>query len=83
VFGGRARGTHRADGDADLAVILRGDSGARYGIAGDMAGIAFDVMPETGIVVDPPPLWKDELNRAESVRNPTLVAMIGREGLRL
>jgi len=25
VYGGRARGTHRADSDADVAVLLRGE----------------------------------------------------------
>ena len=46
VFGSRARGAHKADSDADLAVILKGERGNRYKVAGEMAGIAFDLMLE-------------------------------------
>ena len=60
VFGSRARGDHKPDSDADLAVILKGERGDRYKVSGDMAGIAFDVMMETGVLVDPLPLWEDE-----------------------
>jgi predicted nucleotidyltransferase len=83
VFGSRARGTHRADSDADLAVILKGERGNRYKAAGEMAGIAFDIMLETGILIDPLPLWEDELKRPETFSNPALIESIKREGLRL
>jgi len=78
VFGSRARGAHKADSDADLAVILRGDHGNRYKVAGEMAGIAFDVMLETGILIDPLPLWEDELKRPETFSNPALIENIKR-----
>ena len=77
VFGSRARGDHRADSDADVAVILRGKRGDRYKVSGDMAEIAFDVMLETGVFVDPLPLWEDELRRPEQFSNPALIANIG------
>lgn len=83
VFGSRARGDHRPDSDADVAVILSGESGHRYRVAGDMAGIAFDVMMETSILVDPLPLWEDELNRPERFSNPKLIHHIKRDGVRL
>ncbi len=83
VFGSRARGDHRADSDADIAVILRGKRGDRYKVSGDMAEIAFDVMLETGVLIDPLPLWEDELQRPEQFSNPGLIANIRREGVRL
>ncbi len=83
VFGSRARGDNTPDSDADLAVILKGERGDRYKVSGDMAGIAFDVMMETGILVDPLPLWEDELKRPERFSNPALIDNIKREGLRL
>ena len=83
LFGSRARGTHRSDSDADLAVILKGAAGPRYKVAGEMAGIAFDVMQETGVLVDPLPLWEDELNRLELFSNPALIEQIKREGVQL
>ena len=58
LFGSRARHTHRADSDADIAVILKGprtvSPGDRKAAALDMAGIAFDVLLETGILVEAP-----------------------------
>ncbi len=83
LFGSRARGDHRADSDADIAVILQGESGNRYKVASDMAAIAFDVMMETGILVDPLPLWEDELKRPERFSNPRLIDNIKGDGVRL
>ena len=83
VFGSRARGDHKPDSDADLAVILKGERGDRYKVSGDMAGIAFDVMLETGILVQALPLWEGELRQPERFSNPALIDNIKREGLRL
>lgn len=83
VYGSRARGDHKPDSDADLAVILKGERGDRYEVSGEMAGIAFDVMLETGILVQALPLWEDELKHPELFSNPALIANIKREGLRL
>lgn len=83
VYGSRARGDHKPDSDADLAVILRGERGDRYQVSGDMAGIAFDVMMETGVLVSALPLWEDEFRQPERFNNPALIANIKREGLRL
>src|SRR5208337_4371901 len=82
VFGSRARGDHKPDSDADLAVILKGERGDRYKVSGDMAGIAFDVMLETGILVQALPLWEGELAHPERFSNPALIDNIKREGLR-
>jgi DNA invertase Pin-like site-specific DNA recombinase/predicted nucleotidyltransferase len=83
VFGSRARGDHDADSDADLAVVLNGARGNRTAAALDMAGVAFDVLLETGILVEALPLWEDEIARPESFRNPALIETIRREGVRL
>ena len=65
LFGSRARGTHRTGSDADLAVVLKGQPGDRTAAALDMAGIAFEVMLDTGVLVEALPLWDDELKRPE------------------
>ena len=83
VYGSRARGDHRPDSDADLAVILKGERGDRYKVSGEMAGIAFDVMLETGILVQAVPLWEGEFKQPERFSNPALIGNIKREGLRL
>jgi DNA invertase Pin-like site-specific DNA recombinase len=83
VYGSRARGDHKPDSDADLAVILKGERGDRYEVSNDMAGIAFDVMLETGVLVSALPLWEAEFQQPERFSNPALIANIKREGLRL
>ena len=83
LYGSRARGNHTSDSDADLAIILKGERGDRYKVSGDMAGVAFDVMMETGVLVSALPLWEDEFRQPERFSNPALIANIKREGLRL
>ncbi|KQQ23780.1 nucleotidyltransferase [Methylobacterium sp. Leaf123] len=83
LFGSRARASHEADSDADLAVVLAGTSGDRRSASRDMAGIAFDVLMETGVLVDPLPLWEDELDRRVAFSNPALLDAIWRDGVRV
>jgi DNA invertase Pin-like site-specific DNA recombinase/predicted nucleotidyltransferase len=83
LFGSRARRTHSATSDADIAVVLKGKRGKRSSAAIDMAGIAFDVMLETGILVEALPLWGGELETPERFSNPALIRAIKREGVAL
>lgn len=83
LFGSRARRTHTAESDADIAVVLEGPKSDRSAAVHDMAGIAFDVMLETGILIEALPLWKDELEHPERFSNPALIANIRRDGLTL
>ncbi|CAO4154855.1 Polymerase nucleotidyl transferase domain-containing protein [Methylorubrum thiocyanatum] len=83
LFGSRARASHNTDSDADLAVVLSGASGDRRSASRDMAGLAFDVLMETGVLVDPLPLWEDELERRVAFSNPALIDAIWRDGVRL
>jgi predicted nucleotidyltransferase len=83
LFGSRARRNHRPESDADLAVVLRGAHGRRVDEALKMADIAFDVMLETGILIEAIPLWEDEWEHPENFNNPALIENIRREGVRL
>ena len=83
VYGSRARGTHRPDSDADVAVLLRGEHQRFLSAKLDMADVAFDVLLETGILISPLPLWLDEWERPETSSNPALLRNINREGVRL
>ncbi|GJE16306.1 nucleotidyltransferase domain-containing protein [Methylobacterium marchantiae] len=83
LFGSRARQTHGDGSDADIAVVLKGSRGDRKGAARDMAGIAFDVMLETGILIEALPLWEDELRRTETFANPALLDAIRRDAISL
>jgi len=83
LFGSRARGNFRFESDADIAVLLQGVPGRRIDAALKMAGIAFDVMLETGVLVEAIPLWEEEWEHPERFSNPALIENIRRDGVRL
>lgn len=83
LFGSRARGTHRTDSDADVAVLLTGKHGAVLPVKMQMADMAFDIMLETGILISPMPVWEDEWEQPSLHSNPDLLVNIQREGIRL
>ena len=85
LYGSRARGDHKPDSDADIAVVLKGKAArrTRTDAALDMAGIAFDVLMETGIMVQGFPLWPEELARPETFSIPPFIENILRDGIHL
>jgi predicted nucleotidyltransferase len=83
LFGSRARQTHRHDSDADMAIVLRGDPQPFLATKLALADFAFDVLLETGIRIQPFPLWEDEWQHPETYVNPDLLNNIAREGVRL
>lgn len=83
LFGSRARGNYRPDSDADIAVLLRGDRGKFVDTKLAMADIAYDVLLETGVHIQPLPIWEEEWEHPESYSNPRLLQSINREGIRL
>ena len=83
VFGSRARGTHRPDSDADVAVLLSGEHQRFLTTKLAMADVAFDVLLETGINISPLPVWLDEWEHPENYFNPALLQNIANEGYRL
>lgn len=83
VFGSRARGTHRPDSDADVAVLLRGEPLRFLPTKLAMSDAAYDVLLETGINISPLPIWQDEWAHPDRYDNPELLRNIAREGIRL
>lgn len=83
VYGSRARGTHRPDSDADVAVILRGEPQRFLTIVNKMSDVAFDILLDTGIIISPLPIWLDEWNTPSTHNNPLLLQNIRSEGIRL
>jgi predicted nucleotidyltransferase len=83
LFGSRARRTHRPDSDADVAVVLRGRPGKFVATKLAMADLAYDVLLDTGIRIQPLPIWEKEWGHPETYSNPRLLRNIEREGIRL
>jgi len=83
VFGGRARGDHRPDSDADVAVLLEGKPLRFFDTKLQMANAVCDVLLDTGISISPLPVWIGEWEHPGTYVNPALLANIAREGIRL
>ncbi|UHD14455.1 nucleotidyltransferase domain-containing protein [Thiocapsa bogorovii] len=83
LYGSRARGDADDLSDVDLAVLLGGPQGNRADAAVDMAGIAFDLMLDTGILVDPLPIWLEEWKHPAGFANQGLIETIRRDGIPL
>jgi predicted nucleotidyltransferase len=83
LFGSRARHTNLPDSDADIAVILHGHPGKFVVTKLEMADIAYDTLLETGIRIQPLPIWEEEWAHPETYSNPLLLRNIEREGMRL
>lgn len=86
LFGSQARNQARADSDADLAILLHGQpehAGQRIELALYMADLAFDILLETGVLIEALPLWESEWEHPETFNNPALLHTIRREGIRL
>lgn len=83
LFGSRARKAPRLDSDVDVAVLLRGQPGKFVATKLAMADLAYEVLLDTGIRIQPLPIWEMEWKEPESYSNPRLLHNIGREGIRL
>jgi antitoxin ChpS len=81
LFGSRARGDYHTESDADVAVILPGDPGDFLETKLHMAGLAFDALLETGVLIQAFPVWESEWKQPESYSNPTILRNITREGV--
>ena len=81
LFGSRSRADHNPGSDVDLAVFLRGSRGNAIDVGVDMAGVAFDVLMDTEILVSPLPIWEDDWAHPEAYSNPLLLENIRRDGI--
>lgn len=83
LFGSRARNSHRPDSDVDVAVLLHGEPGSFVATKLAMDDLAYDVLLDTGIRIQPLPIWEEEWAHPERYSNPRLLYNIEREGIRL
>jgi DNA-binding transcriptional regulator YiaG len=58
LFGSRARHTHTDESDADIAIILSGTVGKFIEIKLAMDDLAYEVLLDTGIRIQPFPIWQ-------------------------
>ena len=83
LFGSRAQGSPRPDSDADLAIVLHGAREPFMQTKLSMADIAFDAMLESGIMIQPLPVWDADRREPDRWLNPELLRNIERTGIRV
>ncbi len=83
LFGSRARRQENAGSDVDVAIVLGGLRGDFLAAKLAMADVAYDVMLETGVLIQPLPLWQQEWDHPDAHPNPRLVRNIRRDGVPL
>ena len=83
LFGSRARGAEHDESDADVAIILKGAVGPFIKTKMAMNDIAYDILQDTGIRIQPLPVWEAEWAHPENYSNPCLLQSIARDGVTL
>lgn len=83
LFGSQARGSAHAGSDTDVAVLLGGEPGDFVTTKMALDDVAYDVLLESGIRIQPLPIWEHEWAHPEEYSNPRLLQNIAREGLPL
>jgi len=83
MFGSRARGDYYAESDIDLAILMTEPSGDFFTLKLEMDDIAYDILVETGMRIQPLPIWQDEWQHPEQYSNPYLLKNIQKEGVAL
>ena len=83
LFGSQARGTAHELSDTDVALILPGDKKPSTKIRMDLNDLAYDILLETGVIIQPIPISKTDWLHPEAYSNPRLLQNIAREGVLL
>lgn len=82
LFGSRARNTATENSDADVMLLLNGHHGNFVQTKLALADIAFDVMLDTGVRIDPLPIWEDQWINPSTFSNPALLTNIKNDGVK-
>jgi antitoxin ChpS len=83
LFGSQARGNAHLDSDTDVAVLLKGTPGDFIATKLALDDVAYDVLLDSGVRIQPLPIWEGEWAHPERYSNPRLLENIAREGLAL
>jgi predicted nucleotidyltransferase len=83
LFGSQARGNAHVGSDTDVAVLLQGKPGDFVATKLALDDVAYDVLLDSGIRIQPLPIWEPEWAQPQQYSNPRLLENIAREGLAL
>jgi predicted nucleotidyltransferase len=83
VFGSRARNEGHTFSDVDVALFLNGKPGDFADTKLALADLAYDILLEQDLLIDPLPVWEEERRAPANYRNPGLLKNIERDGILL
>ena len=83
LFGSQARGSAHIGSDTDEAVLLEGIPGDFIATKLALDDVAYDVLLDSGVRIQPLPIWEGEWAHSERYSNPRLLENIAREGMAL
>jgi len=82
LYGSRARGDHRPDSDADVALIIpRGADDWR--LLRTLSRLAYTVFVETGVMIQPVPVSSRDWADPDHFPRPSFLRNVAREGIQL
>lgn len=80
LYGSRARGEARPDSDADLALLVA-NGRDNWKLVGDLAELAYVVLLDTGILIQPVPISLKNWVNPERFPRPGFLRNVAREGI--
>ncbi len=83
LFGSQARGSAHVGSDTDVAVLLHGQTGDFVTTKLALDDVAYDVLLDSGIRIQPLPIREGECAHPDRYSNPRLLENIAGEGLAL
>jgi antitoxin ChpS len=83
LFGSQARGNAHLGSDTDVAVLLHRSPGDLVATKLALDDVAYDLMLDSGIRIQPLPKWEGEWAHPERYSYPRLLENIAREVLTL
>lgn len=81
LFGSRARGDHRADSDADVAVVLEDGDWIEWEERWKLNRIAYEHCLESGVVIQPWPFARSRWQARNSQSSAGLIGSARREAI--
>ena len=79
LFGSRARGDHRPDSDADIAIVLSDGDWRRWPETKRLTALGYDFLVETGADLEAWPIRASEWANPALHANPALVRAMRRD----
>lgn len=82
IYGSRARGDHKPESDADLALVIKTQADD-WRLLWTLSGLAYDIYLETDILIQPVPISAEDWAHPDRFSRPSFLRNIRREGIPL